>query len=66
MKASDFDEKFDSGDDVTEFLDLSKAKRSGLEIKRINVDFPKTTTPIQLHLCLSCKTQELRPQSDQR
>ena len=41
MKASDFDKKFDSGDDITELLDLTKAKRSGLEIKRINVDFPE-------------------------
>jgi hypothetical protein len=41
MKASDFDEIFDSGDDITKFLDLSKAKRSGLNVKRINVDFPE-------------------------
>jgi hypothetical protein len=41
MKASDFDKKFDQGDDITGFLDLSKAKRSGLEIKRINVDVPE-------------------------
>ena len=41
MKASDFDNKFDSGEDVTSWLDLKKAKRSGLEIKRINVDFPE-------------------------
>jgi hypothetical protein len=42
MKASDFDKKFDSGDeDITPFLDLSKARRTGLEVKRINVDFPE-------------------------
>lgn len=41
MKASDFDKKFDSGDDVTKLLDITKAKRPGLEIKRINVDFPE-------------------------
>lgn len=41
MKASDFDKKFDQGDDITEFLDLTKARRSGLEIKRINVDVPE-------------------------
>lgn len=42
MKATDFDKKFDSGEeDVTGFLDLSKAKRAGLDIKRINVDFPE-------------------------
>jgi hypothetical protein len=42
MKASDFDKKFDSGEeDITSHLDKSKAKRSGLEVKRINVDFPE-------------------------
>lgn len=40
MKASDFDKKFDSGEDITEFLDLSKARRPGLESRRVNVDFP--------------------------
>ena len=40
MKASNFDKKFDSGEDVTEFLDLAHAKRPGLSIKRINVDVP--------------------------
>lgn len=40
MKASEFDAKFDAGDDVTAFLDLSKATRPGLAIKRVNVDFP--------------------------
>lgn len=40
MKATDFDKKFDSDEDVTDLLDLSKAKRPGLEIKRVNVDFP--------------------------
>ena len=34
MKASDFDKKFDSGEDnITQFLDLSKTKRAELEIK---------------------------------
>ena len=40
MKAKDLDKKFDSGEDITEFLDLSKARRSGQEQKRVNVDFP--------------------------
>ncbi|MBP1150407.1 MULTISPECIES: type II toxin-antitoxin system BrnA family antitoxin [Methylocaldum] len=40
MKASDFDEKFDAGEDVTAMLDLEKARRPGLEQKRVNVDFP--------------------------
>lgn len=40
MKATNFDKKFDSGEDITEFLDMAKAKRPGLAAKRINVDFP--------------------------
>ena len=40
MKASEFDEKFDRGEDITEFLDLSAARRPGYEQKRVNVDFP--------------------------
>lgn len=37
MKAKDFDTKFDSGADVTQFLDLSKAPRPEQEQKRVNV-----------------------------
>ena len=40
MKAKDLDKKFDSGEDITEFLDISNAKRLGQEQKRVNVDFP--------------------------
>ena len=40
MKAKDLDKKFDSGEDVTRFLDFSKARRPGQEQKRVNVDFP--------------------------
>jgi hypothetical protein len=40
IKASEFDEKFDRGDDVSEFLDFSKAERPGHQQKRVNVDFP--------------------------
>jgi hypothetical protein len=40
MKAKDLDKKFDSGEDITEFLDISNAKRPGQEQKRVNVDFP--------------------------
>lgn len=40
MKASEFDERFDVGEDVTDLLDLSRARRPGLEQKRVNVDFP--------------------------
>jgi predicted DNA binding CopG/RHH family protein len=40
MKARDFDKKFDSGEDITRHLDLSKARRPGHEQQRVNVDFP--------------------------
>jgi hypothetical protein len=40
MKAKEFDQKFDDGEDITEFLDLSKARRPGHEQRRVNVDFP--------------------------
>jgi hypothetical protein len=40
MKAKDLDKKFDSGEDISEFLDISNAKRPGQDQKRVNVDFP--------------------------
>ncbi len=40
MKAKDLDKKFDSGEDITEFLDISNAKKPGQDQKRVNVDFP--------------------------
>jgi len=40
MKAKDFDKAFDDGEDITGYLDLSKARRPEQEQKRVNVDFP--------------------------
>ena len=40
MKAKELDKKFDDGEDITKFLDLSRAKRPGREQRRVNVDFP--------------------------
>ncbi len=40
IKASEFDQKFENGEDVAEFLDLEKAIRPGLDQKRVSVDFP--------------------------
>jgi hypothetical protein len=40
MKAKTFDRKFDSGEKVVDYLDLSKARRVGTDAKRVNVDFP--------------------------
>lgn len=39
ITAKEFDRKFDAGEDVTEYLDLSKARRPGRDIQRVNVDF---------------------------
>ena len=40
MKAKEFDKKFESGEDITSYLNLSKARRPEQEQKRVNVDFP--------------------------
>jgi hypothetical protein len=40
VKASRFDREFDAGEDVSQYLDVSKARRPGLEQRRVNVDFP--------------------------
>ena len=40
MKAEELDRKFAAGEDVSEYLDFSKARRPGQEQKRVNVDFP--------------------------
>ena len=40
MKTEAFDKAFDNGDDVSKYLNLSKATRPGREQKRVNVDFP--------------------------
>ena len=40
MKAKGFDAKFDEGEDVTDVLDLSRARRPLQEQRRVNVDFP--------------------------
>jgi len=40
MKAEEFDKKFDDDEDISAYLDLSKARRPEQEQKRVNVDFP--------------------------
>jgi hypothetical protein len=40
MKAKDFEQKFDTGEDLTQYLDLSRTRRPEQEQKRVNVDFP--------------------------
>ena len=40
MKAEELDNKFDAGEDISEYPDLSKARRPLQDQKRVNVDFP--------------------------
>lgn len=41
IEAEELDKKFDSGEDVSEYLDVSKARKPTQEQKRVNVDFPR-------------------------
>lgn len=41
ITTEEFDSLFDEEKDITEFLDLKSAKRSGLETRRVSVDFPE-------------------------
>ena len=40
MKANEFEEKFDAGEDVAMDVDWTKARRPNMETRRVNVDFP--------------------------
>ena len=40
MRAEEFDQKFDDGEDVTGDLDLAAIHRPELEQRRVSVDFP--------------------------
>jgi hypothetical protein len=40
MKANEFEQRFEAGEDILDALDLSKARRVAQGQKRINVDFP--------------------------
>ena len=41
MKAKQFDRDFEEGTDILSALDLTKARRSLQEQRRVNVDFPR-------------------------
>ena len=47
IQADEFDKKFDSGEDISEYLDFSKAKsvkdfeHDMFKIRKVNVDFPE-------------------------
>lgn len=40
MKATEFDKKFDAGEDMSSAIDWSQARRPNDQPKRVNVDFP--------------------------
>jgi hypothetical protein len=40
MKTQEFDEKFESGEDLTTVLDFSKSRRVNQAGKGVNIDFP--------------------------
>jgi hypothetical protein len=40
MKAKEFERKFERGEDLTDHLELRKARRPEEEQRRVNVDFP--------------------------
>lgn len=40
MKAKDLDKRFDTGKDMSKYLDLSRARRVNETTMRVNVDFP--------------------------
>lgn len=39
-KESELEKRFDAGEDISDLMDWSKARRPNLEPKRVNVDFP--------------------------
>ena len=41
MKAKQFDREFDKGAGILQILDLTRAKRTLQEQRRVNVDFPR-------------------------
>lgn len=40
ITAEEFERRFDSGEDISDFLDWENASRPGLEQRRVNVDLP--------------------------
>ena len=41
ITTQEFDAMFDQGKEITGFLDIKTAIRSGLETRRVSVDFPE-------------------------
>lgn len=43
ISAKELDRRFDDGEDISDYIDWSSARRPGLEKKRVNVDFTEGT-----------------------
>jgi len=41
IKASELDEKFDKGEDISEFIDIENAVKPSNKPKRVSIDFPE-------------------------
>ena len=41
ITAKEFDEKFDNGEDISEYVDWSSARRINEVPQRVNIDFPR-------------------------
>jgi hypothetical protein len=41
ITAKEFDEKFDNGEDISEYIDWSSARKINDAPQRVNVDFPR-------------------------
>ena len=41
ISGEEFDRRFDDGEDMSDYIDWSKAHRPGLVAKRVNVDMPQ-------------------------
>ncbi|MFN0279104.1 MAG: type II toxin-antitoxin system BrnA family antitoxin [Pyrinomonadaceae bacterium] len=41
MTAEELDEKFDNGEDISEYFDWTKARRINEVPQRVNIDFPR-------------------------
>lgn len=40
MKSEELERRFDAGEDISKYLDISRIWRPGQEQRRVNVDFP--------------------------
>jgi len=40
ISAEELDRRFDDGEDMSPYLDMSTIRRPGREVRRVNVDFP--------------------------